>query len=104
MSNPDYVHLMLALCFLCGAVRYTFTQRLFGHAPRWPFLWGGYPMSPFSRWLQFSIYTGVALWEIACSLLHRRPSLLVAAIAILSMFSLGAAYRRDRHLARTNVA
>jgi hypothetical protein len=61
-------------------------------------------MSPFSRWLQFSIFTAMALWEILRGLFHLEPSLPIVAVAILSLLSLGAAYRHDRRLARTNVA
>lgn len=101
MSTPNYAHLLLALCFLYGAVRYTFSQRLFGHAPRWPFLLGCHPMSPFSRWLQFSIYVALVVWEGARAFWHVESSLLVAVIAVTALISLGAAYRHDR---RTNAA
>jgi hypothetical protein len=104
MSTPDYGHLLLAPFFLYGAIHYTFSQRLFGHASRWPlFPWGGYSMSSFSRWLLFSIFSAIALWETARGIFHLKPSFLVAVISILSLIALGAAYLHDRRLARTNV-
>ena len=107
MNTPDYGHLLIAAFFLYGAVHSTFSQRLFGRAPHWPlFPWGGYPMSPFSRWLSFSVFTAFALWEIARGLFHLEPSLTVVAVAILSLISSGAAYRHDRRrrLAHTKAA
>ncbi len=100
MSLPDYGHLLTAACFLYGGVHYAFSQRLFGHAPRWPlFPWGGYPMSSFSRWLLFSLGTALALKEIARGLFHLQPSLGVVVMCLLFLVVLIAAFLHDRRRA-----
>lgn len=102
MSSPEYGHLLTAACFLFGGAYYAFSQRLFGHAPRWPlFPWGGYPMSSFSRWLLFSLSATLALKEFARGLLHLRPSLAVVVMLLLLAIALFAAFLRDRQRART---
>jgi len=76
MSTPEYGHLLLAPFNLFAAVYYAFSQRLFGHASRWPwasFPGGGLPMSSLSRWLLFSLFTFLALKEIARGLYHMKP-------------------------------
>lgn len=101
MSKPDYFHLLPALFFLSGGVLYTFSQRLFGRAPRWPLLYGGCAMSPFSRWLAFSVGSAFALWEFALVFFDLEPSLTMVAISVISLVLLVAAYRHDRRLGRT---
>ena len=103
MSALDYPDLLIALYFLYAAAHYTFSQRFFGHALHWPLLWGGYPLLPFSRWLSISFFTAMGLWKIADGLFQPGPSPVVAAILMLSLISVAAAYRHDRRLARTNV-
>ena len=101
MSYPDYGHLLTAACFLYGGVHYAFSQRLFGHAPRWPlFPWGGYPMSSFSRWLLSSLSTALAMDEIARGLLHLKPSGVVVVMFLLLLIALCAAFLHDRRRAR----
>jgi hypothetical protein len=107
MSTLDYGHLLLVPFFLYGAIHYTFSQQMFGKVPRWPlFPLGGYPMSSFSRWLLFRVFSAIALWEAVRGIFSLKPSFLVLVISVLCLVLLGAAYRHDRRLqiTDTNVA
>ena len=99
MNTSDYGKLLEVAFFLYGAVHYTFSQPLFGHAARWP--WGGYLMSSFSRWLLFSSFIQLVLYKIARGFFHLKPSFVVGIVAILFVIALIAAYFKDRRRART---
>lgn len=89
--------LLTPLFFLFGAVYYMFGQRLFGHAPSWPlFLWGGYPMSAFSRFTIFSVFIAEALWKFARGFFDLKSSLTVVIASILCLIWLAVAYFQDR--------
>ena len=99
---PEYGHLVLALVWLYAAVRYTFSRQFFGIAPHWPFLMGGYRMSPFSRWLQFGICLVFVIEELARGLFHWKVTLTAIALYFLCLVVLFAAYRHDRRRSRSD--